>query len=208
MGTNRVLYPLGFQESVKPSRFYDTSSTIVVLVALQGFVQAFEDESPEASSRAKITYILCDMGWVMVIWLYYTWPIKLNERNWVEQRLALCEGFWGVLLTSMSSTLYSRIRVSTSWIWLSVSLSEREMLRAEANLRKLAGSFGPRLYLFSLYLEGPPVPLVGAFDRVLVCVEIASTRDLRLGPASWEHRSQSKGIYFMLVNVYYRGRLW
>ena len=62
MGTHCTLYPLGFQESVKPSSFYYTSSMIVVLVALQGLVQAFEDESPEASSRAKITYILCNMS--------------------------------------------------------------------------------------------------------------------------------------------------
>jgi hypothetical protein len=35
---------------------------VVVLVALQGFVQVFEDEGPEASGRAEITYILCDVG--------------------------------------------------------------------------------------------------------------------------------------------------
>ena len=60
--THRTLYPLGLQESVKPRGFYDTTSVIVVLVALQGLVQAFEDECPEASSRAKITYILCRVG--------------------------------------------------------------------------------------------------------------------------------------------------
>ena len=86
-------------------------------------------------------------------------------------------------------------------IWSSVSVSERNMLRADANLRKLAGSFGSRQYPFSLYLEGPSVPLVGAFDCVLVWVEIASTQDLVLGPASWEHRSQSKGIYCNLFSV-------
>ena len=78
---------------------------------------------------------------------------------------------------------------------------------ANANLRKLAGSFGSRQYPFSLYLEGSSVLLVGAFDCVLVCMEIASTQELRLGLASWEHQSQSKGIYCMLVNVYYRRRL-
>ena len=34
-----------------------TPCMVVVLVALQGLVQAFEDESPESSSGAKITYI-------------------------------------------------------------------------------------------------------------------------------------------------------
>jgi len=57
-----MLYPLGLQESVEPSSFDDTTSMIVVLVALQGLVQAFEDECPEASSRAKIMYILCRVG--------------------------------------------------------------------------------------------------------------------------------------------------
>ena len=62
MGTNHMLYPLRLQESVKPSRFYDTSSMIVVLLALECLVQVFKDECPEASNRAKITYILCYMS--------------------------------------------------------------------------------------------------------------------------------------------------
>ena len=62
LGTHSTLYPLRFQESVQPSRLYHTSSMVVVLVALQGLVQAFEDESPETSSGAKITYILRNMG--------------------------------------------------------------------------------------------------------------------------------------------------
>ena len=62
MGTNHLLYPLGLQESVKPSRFHDPSFMVVVLMALQGLVQAFEDERPESSSGAKIAYILCNMG--------------------------------------------------------------------------------------------------------------------------------------------------
>ena len=61
MGTHHTLYPLSLQESVKPGSFYDTSM-IVVLVAFQGLVQAFKDECPEASSGAKITYILRDVG--------------------------------------------------------------------------------------------------------------------------------------------------
>ncbi len=79
VGTHCTLYPLGLQESVEPSGFNDTTSVIVVLVALQGLVQAFKDECPEASSRAKIPYILCRVGSVVVIRLYYTWTIKLNE---------------------------------------------------------------------------------------------------------------------------------
>ena len=62
MGTNCTLYPLGLQESVTPSCFHDPSFIVVVLMALQGLVQAFEDEHPESSSRAKITYIFHNMG--------------------------------------------------------------------------------------------------------------------------------------------------
>jgi len=62
VGTHHTLYPLSLQESVKPGSSYDTSSMIVVLVAFQGLVQAFKDECPEASSGAKITYILRDVG--------------------------------------------------------------------------------------------------------------------------------------------------
>jgi hypothetical protein len=62
MRTHPVSYPLGLQESIKPGGLYYTPSLVVVLLALQGFVQVFKDEGPEARGRAEITYILCDMG--------------------------------------------------------------------------------------------------------------------------------------------------
>ena len=79
MRTHPALYPLGLQERVKPGGLYYTPSLVVVFLILQSFVQAFKDECPEARSRAEIAYILCNMGRVMVIWLYYTWSIKLNK---------------------------------------------------------------------------------------------------------------------------------
>jgi len=48
----------------------------------------------------------------------------------------------GVLPTSMSSMLYSHIRSSAVSISLSVNVSKRRILRAEASLRKLVGSLG------------------------------------------------------------------
>ena len=62
MGTYCALYPSSFQESIKPGSFDDTSSTVIVLVALQSLVEAFEDECPKTHSRTKITYILSDMS--------------------------------------------------------------------------------------------------------------------------------------------------
>ena len=56
-----MLYPLGLQERIKPSRFYDAPSMVVVLVPLQCLIQAFEDVGPEASGWAEIPYILRDM---------------------------------------------------------------------------------------------------------------------------------------------------
>jgi len=57
-----MLYPLGLQESIKPGSFHDTSSMVVVLLPLQCLIQVLEDECPEASSRAKTMYVLCDVG--------------------------------------------------------------------------------------------------------------------------------------------------
>ena len=57
-----MLYPLGLQERVKPGRFYDSPSMVVVLVPLQSLIQAFEDVGPEASGWAEIPYILCDVS--------------------------------------------------------------------------------------------------------------------------------------------------
>ena len=74
-------------------------------------------------------------------------PMKLSTTKTEHVR--------GILLTLMSSTLYSRIRLSASLIWLSVSVSERRMLRDDANLRKLAGSFGSRQYPFLLCISRP-----------------------------------------------------
>lgn len=57
-----MLYPLGLQERVKPGGFNDSSSMVVVLVPLQGLIQAFEYEGPEASGWAEIPYILRNVG--------------------------------------------------------------------------------------------------------------------------------------------------
>ena len=57
-----MLYPLGLQESIKPGSFHDTSSVVVVFLPLQCLIQAFEDEHPEASSRAEIAYVFCNVG--------------------------------------------------------------------------------------------------------------------------------------------------
>jgi len=44
--------------------------------------------------------------------------------------------------------------------------------------------------------------------HILICMETASRQESILGPVGWEHQSQSKGIYYMLVNMYNNIYIW